>query len=473
MEPPVDLKVGGIDPGHAVDEAGRRYLFLSEGRVVPLTDDGLATAGEPVTVYEGWPIPRHWQTECACLESPKLIRRDGYYYLLSAQGGTAGPATSHMVVAARAKSLMGPWENSPPITPWCIRTAPRTTGGRRATARWWMVYHAYAKGYHTLGRSTLLEPVEWTADGWFRTAQCPVPTALCDAAGARMPLSDDFSGSALGLQWTFWNEYAPSQARVRQQALHLKGRGAGSADGRLLLATPGDKNYEAEVQVSVGRGNRAGLVLFYNEKAFAGVVSDGQTFTVHRGGVRSETHPNRLGRTFRVRLRNRGNRVQMAVGGDGTDWIVLAEDVDVSALHHNNYGGFGALRVGLLSAGRGEAVFRNFRYRNAVPQEKDMAAYLMVFHQDETHGLHMVLSRDGYTFTALNDGHPVLAGDTIALQKGIRDPHIMRGPDGAFYLSMTDLHIYAQRDGYRDTEWERDGRQYGWGNNRGLVLMKS
>ena len=38
---------------------------------------------------------------------------------------------------------------------------------------------------------------------------------------------------------------------------------------------------------------------------------------------------------------------------------------------------------------------------------------------------------------------------------------------------MTDLHIYAQREGYRDTEWERDGKLYGWGNNRGLVLMKS
>lgn len=118
-------------------------------------------------------------------------------------------------------------------------------------------------------------------------------------------------------------------------------------------------------------------------------------------------------------------------------------------------------------------MFRRFDYRNGVPQEKDMSAYLMVFHQDDTHGLHMAVSRDGYSFTALNDGQPVLAGDTIALQKGIRDPHIMRGPDGAFYLSMTDLHVFAQRDGYRTTEWERDGRQYGWGNNRGLVLMKS
>ena len=91
-----------------------------------------------------------------------------------------------------------------------------------------------------------------------------------------------------------------------------------------------------------------------------------------------------------------------------------------------------------------------------------MSAYLMVFHKDEDHGLHMAISPDGYTFTALNEGKPVIAGDTIAEQKGIRDPHIFRGPDGAFYLSMTDLHIYAQRDGYRDTEWERDGKEYGW-----------
>jgi len=105
------------------------------------------------------------------------------------------------------------------------------------------------------------------------------------------------------------------------------------------------------------------------------------------------------------------------------------------------------------------------------PTEKDMSAYLMVFHNDDTHSLHMALSHDGYTFTALNDGNSIIAGDTIADQKGIRDPHIYRGPEGAFYLAMTDLHIYAQQAGYRDAEWERE--DYGWGNNRGLVLMKS
>ena len=108
-----------------------------------------------------------------------------------------------------------------------------------------------------------------------------------------------------------------------------------------------------------------------------------------------------------------------------------------------------------------------------VPAEEDMSAYLMVFHKDDTHSVHMAISHDGYTFTALNDGNPVIKGDSIAMQRGIRDPHIFRGPDGGFYLSATDLHIFAKEAGYRDTECERDFEVYGWGNNRGLVLLKS
>ena len=64
--------------------------------------------------------------------------------------------------------------------------------------------------------------------------------------------------------------------------------------------------------------------------------------------------------------------------------------------------------------------------------EKQMSAYLMVFHRDDTHSLYMALSRDCYHFTALNNAQPVICGDTIAEQRGVRDPHIYRGPDGAF-----------------------------------------
>ena len=105
--------------------------------------------------------------------------------------------------------------------------------------------------------------------------------------------------------------------------------------------------------------------------------------------------------------------------------------------------------------------------------EKEMTGYLMVYFKDQTHSAYLAISRDGYTFTDINSGKPVFNGADIAEQKGVRDPHIARGPDGAFYLSMTDLHVNGQRAGFRTTQWERPEPQYGWGNNRALVMMKS
>ena len=69
---------------------------------------------------------------------------------------------------------------------------------------WWLVYHAYANGYHTLGRQTLLEPVEWTSDGWFRTKATHALQKAEKQIKHGFNLSDDFTSSQLGLQWTFY-----------------------------------------------------------------------------------------------------------------------------------------------------------------------------------------------------------------------------------------------------------------------------
>ena len=480
---PVKLDLTGIDPGHVVGEDGKRYLYVDKGAIAPLSGDGLKVTGPKKTVYEGWQFPKEWKTEGngdMFLEGPKLLHKDGYYYMVSAEGGTAGPATSHMVVVARSKSVFGPWENSPynPLVHTYSASDPWWSKGHGtliddAEGNWWVVYHAYAQGYHTLGRQTLIDPVEWTADGWVKLRHDARPLPAQDPEKHGLELSDDFTGKQLGLQWTFWKEYAPESLSFGKDGMSVKAKGKTPADGRLLMVTATDKNYELTTEITLGKGNTGGLLLFYDEKAYAGVASDGKTFTIYRNGEKTETMPSDYHKHFHLRLLNRANRVILSASKDGKSWEELATDIDVSGLHHNNYGGFYALRPALLSAGKGRTTFRNFTYRDVTPQEKDMAAYLMVFHQDEDHCLHAAISRDGYTFTALNDGKPIIAGDTIADQKGIRDPHIYRGPDGGFYLAMTDLHIYAQRDGYRDTEWERDGKTYGWGNNRGLVLMKS
>ena len=394
---PIDLKVSGIDPGHIADQEGNRYLYVDKGEVIRLTDDGLATIGQKQKVYEGWRYPNHWETECMCLESPKLNYHNGYYYLTSAQGGTAGPATSHMAVAARSKSVTGPWENSPynPVVHTYSAHDNWWSKGHGTliddvNGNWWVVYHAYAKGYHTLGRSTLIEPIEWTADGWYRTKSTATPIKTDSSIKHGLNLSDDFAGPEPGLQWTFWKEYAPQSLSFKKQTLWMDAKGSTPSDARLLLTTAEDKNYETQVEVNVGKGNTAGLLLYYSEKAYFGVVSDGKDFTIYRNAENSFTLPNKLGKRFLAKIQNQGNSVRLAVSKDGKEWTTLVENMDVSQLHHNNYGGFYALSIGLLSSGKGSAGFRQFRYRNAIPQEKDMGAYLMVFHKDETHSLYMV-----------------------------------------------------------------------------------
>ena len=388
----------GIDPGHVVGEDGKRYLYVDKGAIAPLSDDGLKVTGPKKTVYEGWQFPKEWKTEGngdMFLEGPKLLHKDGYYYMVSAEGGTAGPATSHMVVVARSKSVFGPWENSPynPLVHTYSASDPWWSKGHGtliddAEGNWWVVYHAYAQGYHTLGRQTLIDPVEWTADGWVKLRHDARPLPAQDPEKHGLELSDDFTGKQLGLQWTFWKEYAPESLSFGKDGMSVKAKGKTPADGRLLMVTATDKNYELTTEITLGKGNTGGLLLFYDEKAYAGVASDGKTFTIYRNGEKTETMPSDYHKHFHLRLLNRANRVTLSASKDGKSWKELATDIDVSGLHHNNYGGFYALRPALLSTGKGRTTFRNFTYRDATPQEKDMAAYLMVFHQDEDHCLY-------------------------------------------------------------------------------------
>ena len=100
--PQIIKGVSGIDPGHLVDKNGNRYLYIDNGRVVQLSSDGLSISGKETKVYDGWKFSNNYGVECFCLESPKILYRSGYYYIISAQGGTGGPATSHMASVARS-----------------------------------------------------------------------------------------------------------------------------------------------------------------------------------------------------------------------------------------------------------------------------------------------------------------------------------------------------------------------------------
>ncbi|HBK45970.1 MAG TPA: xylosidase [Xanthomonadaceae bacterium] len=376
---PVDLGLGKyIDPGHAVGEDGKRYLFLSGGDYVPLADDGLSVAGEPKHVYDGWKYPQAWDVEAYAQEGPKITRHDGWYYMTTAVGGTAGPPTGHMVITARSRSIHGPWQNAPnnPIVRTASRDEPWWSRGHATLVegtdgRWWMLYHGYENGYWTLGRQALLEPIEWTADGWFAAAGGDLGRPLRKPSGQALAhglaLSDDFRGDRLGPQWSFYDPAPDEYKRLffEADALSVQGKGRAPRDSSPLTAIATDRAYQFEVELEIEPGAQGGALLFYSDRLYAGVGSNGEQFVMHRYGEErpATLAPSARGGRLWLRVTNDRHIVTIHSSADGKAWTKYPVQMEVSGYHHNVAGKFLALKPALYAAGDGKVRFRHFRYR--------------------------------------------------------------------------------------------------------------
>lgn len=375
---PIDMNIDGfIDPGHIVGEDGHRYLFLNDGHRVRISDDGLSKAGEVEKVYDGWPIPADWTVEGFSLEGPKLLRHDGWFYLFSGQGGTAGPPTSHMVIVARSRSINGPWENCPhnPIVHTASRKEPWWSRGHATPVQgpagdWWLAYHGYENGFRSLGRQMLLDPMTWD-DGWPRAhggdLGKPLPKPIPTANGASgFVLSDDFTEAKLGSQFAFYAPEAGYADRVRLEtgALTLAGQGTGPADSSPLAVITGDRTYEFTIDVDLGEATQAGLLLFYDDKLFCGLgLSENRLLHTYSLGQEQLLPPAgpAPARRMRMRVVNDFNTATFFYGLVDGPWTKVSS-FDVEGYNHNMAGGFLSLRPAVFVAGQGRAVFRAMRY---------------------------------------------------------------------------------------------------------------
>jgi xylan 1,4-beta-xylosidase len=377
---PVDLNIpGAIDPGHAVGEDGKRYLFVNGIRKVRLTDDGLATDGELEPAYEPWQYPKDWVVEMFAPEGPKLLRRGDWFYLITAVGGTSGPPTSHMVIAARSKSIHGPWEHCPhnPLVrtvsedePWWSRGHASLVEG--PAGDWWMIYHGYENGFRTLGRQTLMEPIEWTADGWFLARGGDLSQPLRKPAGgiaspAGFSLSDDLTTDKFGVQWSFHNPGADEMERVRSEpgAITIAGKGGSPRDCSPLAFIVGDLAYEATATLDILSQGEGGLLLYYSERGFVGVgFTETEMRTFIYGEEQTWMRTPMKTSTVSIRLRNDRNIVTWSYSHDGgASWTQHPWQMEVSGLHHNVFGGFLSLKPAIYSAGDGSIRLRGLRYR--------------------------------------------------------------------------------------------------------------
>jgi xylan 1,4-beta-xylosidase len=369
---PVELKISHIDPGHIVGKDGKRYLFFSDGNVIQLSDDGLSTVGKIRTVYEGWKYPSDWLTECFCLESPKLFKRGKYFYLVSAQGGTAGPPTSHMAVVARSKSIFGPWENSPynPITHTYEYTEKWWSKGHATlidspNGDWWIVYHAFLNNFRTLGRMTLLEPIEWMPDAWFRIKQDsdPVkPIRMMEVKAMKNEPVPEKTTLFSAFDWHAFERYDADRYRMDPESLSVTGKGLKVMDSNPLQFTPGHPAYSAEIKIDLQGNASAGLLLFYGAKFYRGleVGSDSIRYVTEQRANRVAELPK--GNQLYFKILNDNQTLALYYSFDRKNWENVWDATDISPYTGNLLGNFRSIKIALYTYGNGSANFTDFKY---------------------------------------------------------------------------------------------------------------
>lgn len=372
---PINLDVYGLfDPGHVVNQQGNRYLYFNKGMMIRLAPDGLSAVGELKKVYDGWDYPKDWVVECNCLEAPKLIFHNRYYYLSAAEGGTSGPTTAHMGIIARSRSVEGPWENSP-YNPMIHTWNQNEKWWRQGhgtliddtAGNWWFLYTGYENGYTVFGKQSLLLPVEWTPDGWPRIPPGVSATDILrkppgENVGHGMPLSDDFTSSTLGIQWQYAPDVDPA-ALFRIGGGQLSMQAAGAIPGKQAILPAGattlgvmpvNHSWEAEVEVTIADTAEGGLMLSSGGRGGASWATvglrKGEAFATWAGQA---NYLNWSGSRIFVRIRNMHYDISAYYSTDGKTWTQFANSTYVTD----------GRRLALYAAGAGDVVFRSFQYR--------------------------------------------------------------------------------------------------------------
>jgi xylan 1,4-beta-xylosidase len=221
---PVYLNSSGFDPSLFHDEDGRKYLvnMLWDHRPGQNRFAGIVLQeysprerqliGERRTIFSG--------TALGFTEAPHLYKRGGWYYLITAEGGTGW---GHAVTMARSRSLLGPYELHPDVYILTARDRPDAALQRTGHAdvvetesgETYMVYLCGRplrnRGRCTLGRETAIQPMTWGADGWLRTTSgdglpmidVPAPARVTPQPWPMPAIRQDFGDGVLpsDFQW--------------------------------------------------------------------------------------------------------------------------------------------------------------------------------------------------------------------------------------------------------------------------------
>jgi xylan 1,4-beta-xylosidase len=300
------------------------------------------------------------------IEGPHLIRKDKFYYLIAAEGGTA---SEHSEVVFRSTKVGGPYvpaavnpiltqRDLDPARPFPIAAAGHADFVQLPGGQWWSVFLAtrpYESYLSNLGRETFLLPVTWDR-GWPRilaprtavphTSSLPLlaRTATVDRAHWR----DTFNTPRLSPGWEMMRTPTENWYRTGNGELTLQARTASissSANPSFLgqRQRHADAVVETELKYRPGRiGDRAGLVAFADERHhyFFGLCqTPGGTLLVValRNGagdpdegriIASASSPAASGEALRLRISAHGAAYDFSYVVAGGPWTSLLSNAD-------------------------------------------------------------------------------------------------------------------------------------------------
>ncbi len=262
---PVFIPLDGIDPSLFVED-GHRYMLLNPGAILTEISDTGDILSAPQMLYYGSAKIKP--------EGPHLLKKDGWYYLFLAEGGTGD---AHRETVVRSRCLKGPYEECPynPIlgqkVPWS--SIQRSGHGKLVSTpdgRWYMIYLCGRKveGRTMLGRETALDPVTWTADGWPIVNSGKGPSCL-----QRMPYVTTSVPDENGEDWIAPRTDPASfvSANGEKTILQCGSDPADRGPCSLLLCRQREAGFVQSVHISmenVGEGSFGGMAGYYDERSF-------------------------------------------------------------------------------------------------------------------------------------------------------------------------------------------------------------
>ncbi len=413
---PVYLNSAGFDPSLFHDEDGRKWLVnmrwdhrkgknAFSGIVLQEYDPVEQTLVGPIyPIFSGTPL--------GVTEGPHLYKKDGWYYLLVAEGGTV---YQHAATVARSRRLEGPYEVDPlypTLTAKDDPTLPLQKAGHASLVTtpqgdWYMAHLVgrpleppqAPRRHCPLGRETALQKIVWSPDGWPRLAQGGrAPSLEVEAPGLPPhpwpdePEHDDFDTPSLSLHFqTLRLPPDPSWLSLRERPgyLRLYGRESLSSKHRQSLVARRLQHFYAEAQTALefepeDFQQMAGLVCYYDSGnwVYLRLSRDeqlGKTLAILTCENGHYDEP--LGREIpipdwpRVHLRVRYQRefFSFAYSPDGQRWQEIPQRFESYKLsdEHCRGLGFTGTFIGLcaqdLSGRRRHADFDYFIYRELEP----------------------------------------------------------------------------------------------------------